>query len=97
MHKKKFANNLRDGVDKHICFMYIGDEIWILDSIGVTKEEIMSIVRMMNPKAKSINKFALRDCYLESRISPRSSGRIDTRALLNLQSYRSIIYKGVTV
>jgi hypothetical protein len=96
IYKNKFNKNKRLG-KKSVCLMMIANEVWMLDNDGCSEEDLKALAIALNPKSTKMNRFAIRACRLEVRISPRSNGNIDTRASLKLKSKGSISFKGLTV
>lgn len=92
----KFKSNLQSG-SKHICLMMFNNEIWILDSIGVTQKEISELAKIFKPKTTIFPRFNANNGYIQVRIGPRDNGRIDTRALINLANKSAISFKGLLV
>lgn len=97
IYKSKFRESLTGG-RKHVCLMMFDDEVWILDSVGMTGDDHRLLAKALGSKQDKLPRFSLREAYIQVRISPRvSSGRIDTRALINLPNKQAISFKGLKV
>ena len=101
VYKAKYQKNKQPG-SKHLFLMMIDDKIWVMAEEGLVGNDKIGILQLLTdgkvaPYKLRLNRFALRDCYLEVRVSPRNTGRLDTRALMNLNSARSIVYSGLAL
>lgn len=97
IYTNKFKSNLQNG-NKHIALIMIDNEVWLLDSIGVTEKEIKELAQTLKTKTTNkIPRFNIRTAYIQARISPRNNGRIDTRALINLPNKSAISFNGLKI
>lgn len=69
-YKSKFTKNIRSGVRKNVLAMMIGKEMWIVDSKGVTKDELKKIATIFG-SSKEFSKLNNLTAKLEVRIQPR--------------------------
>lgn len=92
IYKAKFRSNIKNSARYHICLMMFDDEVWLLDTYG--NPDLKELEKALGGK---IPKFSLRNCYLQVRVSPRSNGRLDTRALIKLSGKQSIVRNGLKI